>query len=1852
MVYPLTRRKAMKKTSRFIFACLILLALFSPSCKKSKNPQTQDWYRYISAYTSGSISRKAQIRVLFVANIGHEGQEPAQLDGYLEFAPAISGKTEWKSARELVFTPAAELRPGTGYKAILNIGKFMDLPKEYSRFEFSFSVIQENIELQLQGLTPVDETSPNQFYLRGTLTTRDSEAGEAIAKILSAEQEGKALGIEWTHDAGGQDHQFVIRTIERREQPSSLQVSWDGSAIGVDKKGTRSIDVPSLGQFDLLSVEAVTDPSQSILLRFSDPLKKNQDLRGLITIAGHAPTFEIDSNVIRVYSGKSFDGSLEIAINPGIRNYNDRRLPARITRNVLFQKIAPQVRFVGKGVILPEKEMLTVPFEAVSLKAIQVTAFQIYSTNMAQFFQANNLAGKDNLSTVGRFLWRKTVQLSDKPEETAQWRRYSLDVSQLLKDNPGSLFRIILSFNRGNSTYTCAGSDIPPAAEPPFRNQDDTSFQEGSYWDYAEGYYNEEENNRNWEERNDPCKDAYYNQRYNSDLFPARNFMASNIGLIAKLEEDLTLHVVTTDIRTGQPASDVQVRVLNFQNQLLAEGGSDGSGFITLKPASRPFFIEARQGKEKGYLRLNQDGLLATSHFDVGGEKVVRGIRGAIYGERGVWRPGDTLFLTFVLFDRSLVLPKEHPVTLELYNPKDQLMQTLKPVKSLEPFYCFRCTTDESDVTGNWKARVVIGGMSFEQRLKIETVVPNRLKITCNPGAEKLLAGEVLNGSISSQWLHGATAANLKFDVNVRFSPRPTRFDRWPDFVFDDPAREITTMEQAVASGELDEKGAAGFPVKLEIETAAPGMMDATFISRVFEAGGDFSSDVLTLPFHPYKSYVGIKTPKGDEARNMLLTDQDHVLQIVTVDPEGKPVSRDKLEVSLYKVEWKWWWDKSGDSLAQYASNSSNNRLLQGVVSTKDGSGQWKFQVKYPSWGRYLVRVVDPQSGHATGKIVFIDWPGWAGRAREENGAGATRLNFSADKERYQVGEKAVIFLPAAAQGQALVSLENGSTVLRQMWVSAKEGENRFEIELDEKMTPNIYVHVSLLQPHSGKKSDTPIRLYGVIPILVDNPKTKLEPQIKTADELKPLQEFKVSVKEKDGRPMTYTLAVVDEGLLGLTRYSAPNLRKQFYNREALGILTWDLFDDVAEAYGAELSRLLALGGDEEGDAQGKEKKPRRFPPVVLFEGPFSLERGKTMEHKLTMPQYVGAVRVMVVAGRDGAFGAAEKTVPVRQDLMILPTLPRVIRPDEVFDLPVSVFVSNPDIRSVQVSVATSDLFLTTPPTAKTVSFSAPGDKIVSFRINATSALGQGSVRIQAVSGSRRAESEIHIPVIAANPKMIESASWEVLPGQAREIPVQAIGIKGTNAVSLEASALPPFQLQKRLQFLINYPHGCLEQTLSTAFPQLYLKLLLKLSPEEQKQVEKHIGAAIEKLRGFQTMSGGFSYWPGQNDIHEWTSSYAGYFLLEAARLGFHVPPPMVDAWKKYQKSLANAWTEGDMQSRLTQAYRLYTLALARDPDLGAMNRLRETQGLDSTATILLAGAFQASGQADAAEDLLKNCQWRMNNYHDDRETFGSALRDKAIVIRTLVQMGKGSRAQKMVEEIARELSRDTWYSTQETAYSLMALANYYGGSPANPFRFKAAWDMEAAEEMAATVPFFQKNYDPFKAAARKLTITNSGQNKLYLTIYRTGIPPAGSEKAAESNVSLQVEYQDMAGQPLAMERLAQGSDFQVKITLSNLTQKNLSNLALTHIVPAGCQIANPRLLEGEPARNYFDYQDVRDDRILTYLALNGGAKKAFTVVLNASYSGKFYLPGIAAASMYDSAVHASSTGKWLEIVR
>ncbi|MDD8020786.1 MAG: MG2 domain-containing protein [Acidobacteriota bacterium] len=1839
----------MKKLLSLTLIIILLAGFFA--CKKEKSrPEVsmdKEWYKYISAHTSGTIPRKSRIRVVFVQPVGRPGETPPPV---LQISPAVEGRLQWAGTRELVLIPATELKPDTEYTAILHVDKIMKLPKQFSKFSFTFRTIEPLMEIMIDGLYTDEPLQPEVQTLKGRLETSDMEEASRVEKVLQAEQSGTRLSITWSHSGDGIEHDFRVNGIIRGESPSSVRLIWDGSPLKIRDKGEREIEVPSLSHFDLLSATAIHEESPHVLLRFSDLLDPNQNLTGLIT-AGELPlTFEIDQNVIRVYSQKGSRGMVTLKVFPGIKSILKGVLNQEKTFELSFGIPFPQVRFVGQGVILPRKEHLTVPIEAINLKSVQVSVFQIFPNNITQFLQVNELAGSRELARVGCYLWRKTINLSDDPEVTSNWARYDLDVTPLFQEESGSIYRLILSFNRSNTTYPCPDVNSPPALEPPLKNETGES-SEDYYWDESYRYPYLQ---NGWLNRNDPCHDAYYNPNYNKNAVVARNLLSSNLGMIAKMEKDNILHLVVTDLRTAQPLAGVRLEVYNYQQQLLASSATDGNGFGSFQLKERPFLVVARSGRDLGYLRLKGNSALSLSHFDIGGETVKKGIKGFIYGERGVWRPGDTIYLTFVLFDREKRLPANYPVTMEWYSPQGQLVRTLKPSRSLGSFHAFQIETEEKVQTGSWQARVLVGGLTFTRTVRIETVVPNRLKIEFKTPVSILTRKDLpIQATINSQWLHGAPAANLKYDITVNLSPKPAVFNKFPGFTFDDPSKEFTAGDVLQSKGTLDSQGRDLARLDFKIDSIAPGGLEARFVTRVFEESGDFSLDSFSQPLLPYDYYVGLRLPEAKKGYGYLETGKEQIVSLATVDASGQPVSRRKLRISLYKIDWRWWWEKEGTSLADYLSRSYTRPISSDALTTDDkGQAYWKFQIKYPEWGRFFIRVEDLQGGHSAGQIVYVDWPDWTGRSRATGGEEASRLTLSSDKEKYFAGEKAVIYLPEAVQGRALVSVESGSSVLQKMWVSTQKGENRFEVQLNENMTPNVYVFVTLIQPHSGKVSDTPIRMYGVIPLMVENPATKLEPVLNVPEEIKPLEKFKVRVNEKNKKRMFYTLAVVDEGLLALTHYQVPDLRAEFYKREALNVTTWDLFDQVAEAYSAELNRILALGGDEYRKAAEEARKPRRFPPVVLFDGPFELKPGETASHEFLMPQYFGAVRVMVVAGYEEAFGSAEKSVKVRGDLMALPTLPRIVRSGEQISLPVTVFVTNPSLKEVEVSLQANEFFEIMGERKKTLAFRQPGDQIVNFELKTTESVGQGQVSFQVKSGADTISDTVFIEVLSPNPSLTRAASFEVKPGLKLKEKVVPFGLKGTNQVTVEVSSLPALQLEKRLGFLIGYPHGCLEQTLSVAFPQLYLKNLVRLTSKETKDIEDYVRVAITKMSYFQMPNGAFSYWPGDQDAHDWTSVYAGWFLLEAKKAGYYVPEAMLNAWKENQKMLANAWTSGTLQKQLIQAFRLFTLAEAREPDLGAMNRLRERTDLGQLSGVLLAAAFHLSGQPETAAELVKKVRLEFDKYRDSAVTFGSELRDKALAAYCLSLMDMREKAKPLIKEIGEVASSDLWLSTNETATILVALASFYGTAGSEPYSFTLAWDDKNLEKVESSVLLEKRIYKNFPVEGRDLSLDNTSQRPLYVTVYAKGIPAAGQEETFARGLEIKVTYRDLKMNPVEISSITQGSDLLVDVQIRNNTVRPLQNLVLTHLVASGFQIKNPLFSsDNRPVRNY-DYQDVRDDRIYTYFSFNPGESKTFLVALNASYLGRFYQPGIAVEAMYDDSVQANTRGQWVKIVR
>ena len=1907
---------------RFFTACAAAAVLVLVACSGSNKdaPATRpgapdpSWVSSISLHSNGAVSRHSPVRVLFTKDVVPEAQVGGDASANIEIRPAAKVRVTFASRREIVIRPDSELAPNTEYRVKVKAKGLEGMPEDTKPFEFAVKTFEVNFDVQNHGLD-VEYEHEELMTLRGSINTADTESREKLEKILTATLDGKPVAIRWT--GGERRYGFTIPDIARKKDEQKLVLSWDGTPLGLpDVKGQGTTRVPALDEFAVTQADAVqVDDQRQIQLKFSAAIDTRQDLKGYIRLSSGEFTTRIENNLLMLYVNENVVGKVTVTLEPQLRSRAGTQLIGTREFELEFTNTKPQVRFVGNGVILPDATTLSVPFEAVSARAVQVTALQVFEPNIPQFLQVNTLSGSAELGRVGRVLWRKSIPLT--AQVPGKWTRYNLDVTDLMRKHPGGLFQLRLSLSPKDALYECAGQSPDGVDDPEPVNAEDAdgyySGENDSGWNYYEEEYYDGE--VVWNERDDPCKPAYY--RYGQNIRAQRNLLASNIGLVAKRGAKGKLLVVATALDSARPMPGIAINAISYQNQVLASGRTDGSGVLELDLRAQPFALIADDNGRKGYLKVAQGVALPTSHFDVGGETVVNGLKGYLYGDRGVWRPGDTIYLTFALQDRNRTLPANHPATLELRNPRGQLVQTLTNTTPVGQFYAFELKTAADAPTGDWNATALIGGATFSRTLKVETVMPNRLKIDLafedlpaageKAGEGAVLASSPLRAQLASQWLSGATAANLRANVEVRLAPGATRFRTFTDYVFDDPARGFSGAPITVFDGPLDGQGQAKIEKDLELPRDVPGMLNANFVTRVFERGGAFSINRETRTVAAFDRYVGLKMPKGDAARDMLLTDTRHVVDLATVDLTGKPVSIPRLKVTLYKVQWRWWWEQTGDSLAQYAQSESNTAIRSETLSSRDGRAQWSFEVKYPEWGRYLVRVCDIEGGHCTGRVFYIDWPSYAGAARDQSGPAANILTLTSDKPEYKVGETAVVQLPESSQGRALLTLENGSAILEHRWLElqakdpdskGKASTNRVSIPITAAMAPNVYVAVTLIQPHAGKTNDRPIRLYGVVPLKVTDPQTRLSPVVTSAAEWAPQSKATVTVSESSGRAMNYTLAVVDEGLLGLTNFKTPNLHGEFYKREALGILTWDLFDEVAGAYGGELDRLLALGGSDGAGQTNPDEAKSRFPPVVKFFGPFALKAGEKKSHTVELPQYVGAVRLMVVAGDGSAYGSTDKSVFVRQALMILPTLPRVIGPDEQFSLPVSVFTADPSIKNVNLEVQTDARF--SAPTPRTsLAFTRPEEKLGFLSLKAGSRLGKGKIKVIATSGRFRAESDVWLEIRTPNAAASRFQRGVLEPGASWKADLRSFGLEGTQSAQLEVSALPPINLDGRLQYLIGYPHGCLEQTTSSVFPQLYLAALVKLDQNQRLQTENNIRAGIARLRSFQHTSGGFAYWPGvwDNDPsldwrNDWGTTYAGHFLLEAEKLGYTLPGDMKAGWVRYQKQAAQRWSAGDTRglaeyraslaeaARFAQAYRLYTLALAGQPEIGAMNRLRETPSMSLAERWLLASSYKLAGKPEVAKTLVDGKVQAFVFADSNPYTFGSLLRDRAIVLQGLTLMGRSVDADKLLEDVAAQLVSGDWHSTQSLAFALVAVAQTTGSKPFAGFSFDYSMDGRSpgkgrALSVKGTAPLATVKLPPPTVSGLPLELVNTSDRKLYVTTAVRAIARSGEEDASSNGLAIDIRYSTADGDPVDVARLPQGMDLIAQISIRNTSRRGIDNLALTQMFPGGWEIRNDRLenvdTTGErtsggdqrarfwwvPAewrdrqRREAEYTDIRDDRVLRYFSLNADESIFFETRLNTAYLGRFYLPGGGVEAMYDADLHARQRGQWVEVV-
>ncbi len=1832
----------MKKKIVLTVVCLLLA--FLQACKKDAMQDfplsdPKDFSEYISAFTTGMISSKSPIDIALTKNWG-EWKDQQEVDAKLfTISPEVKGKLRYLANQTLRFEPSERLKQDQKYYITFHLGKVTAVEQQQESFSFVVHTVPQQFTAEFTDLQSSDKDS---YIQHGVIKSSDWISVEAIKKVATAQQgkQSTELAFQVNEEQEAKEFPFTIRGIKRQAEQSELTLTLDSKAVQLDQKTSLDYEIPAKEVFTVHQVLTTIGDNHAFAINFSNPIKKNQNLDGLIRLQGLESlplTFLIEGNLIKVYSEKALPEEVTLQVQEGITDSYGNRLNSIHSEVITFAIPKPEVQLLQNGTILPSSENLKINFKATSLRAVDVKVYKVFQNNILQFLQSNNLDGSYSLYTVAAPIAKTTIELTNPdPKALLRWNAYALDLSTLIKPDPGAIYHVKFSFKKAYAINCADEGD----SETELDIEDELEPEDDEY-DYYYRYYP-------WEEREDPCSDAYY---YYTQM-PSTNVLASDLAMIVKGGNDNVYTAVVTNILTTAPVNGATVEFYSYQQQLLTSAKTDNNGIAKVNLGkNKAYFALAKQENNTTYIKIDQANALSVSNYDVDGTTLQKGMNGYVYTERGVWRPGDPIYIGFILDDIANPLPENHPIKLTLSDPFGKVTEQVVQKKNTANHYAFKVQTDQEAPTGNWEAVVQVGGAKFYKRIKVETIKPNRLKIK-NNAEGKVITSDYYNKQIdyTVEWLQGSTAKNLKADVQIKLLPEQTTFKTYPNYRFNNSLSSYATEDINVYSGRTSESGTFSFALNLKNTVENSAMLKAILTTKVYENGGDVSTDVSTLTYSPYASYVGIKAPEANKY-GYYETEKPLAFSIVTVNSDGKALAQN-VQVDVYRKKGYWWWSSNDYGVSNYNA-SEYYSLYSSDQLTTSANGGTKYELKIPEqdWGNYEVVITNLNSGHIASQQVYVDWPYWSAKTKHREGKDAIALSIATDKKEYTVDEKIKLSFPSSEGGRALVSIESGSSVLETHWVQTKQGETTFELPATAAMAPNAYINITLIQPHAYTINNAPIRLYGIAPISVYNKKTKLEPEIIMPDKLRPEEKFTLKVKEKNGNKMTYTIAIVEDGLLDLTRFKTPTPWQNFYSKSALGVRTWDVFDYIIGAYGGTINQVFSIGGDEDLGA-GQVKKANRFKPVVIFSGPHTLEKGKTASHEIKLPKYIGSVRTMIVASNTEhrAYGNTDKTVKVNNPLMILGSLPRRAVPGEKITLPVTIFAMENHVKNVKVSVKTDDKFKINGPASQQISFSEPDEKIAYFELEVANKTGITKIEIEATSGKEKATYSIEMDVLNPNPVTTRTQIVSIDPQSEDHLDWSPFGIPGSNKATLELSAFPNINLTTRLNYLITFPHGCTEQITSGVFPQLYLADLITLDDSKKQSIQRNVNEGIQRLAQRQFSDGGFAYWPGNSYADDWATSYVGHFYLEAEKKGYVLPVNSKANWIAYQQKMARQWKHDQRYSTdFAQAYRLYTLALAGQADIASMNRLRETQGISTNTKFRLAAAYALAGQKDAAQKLIAHLSL------DDIAGFsyyGSYERNLAMALETMINSnGNKIKTHEYAIELANKLGSSQWMSTQTTAYALNAIASYVTiNKPSDGINVLYTYNDQKAT-VNTTKALVSTELKSIKAN-NTLGVQNKSNAVVYARLTSSGILPVGQEQADQSNLNIKTTYRSTNGLAINPTSIEQGTEFICEISISNTSNRSIQNVALTHIVPSGWEIVNLRYTDAGGTQNQVDYTDIRDDRTMFYFTLQANSTKTLRVTLNASYLGNYYLPGVQANAMYDNAYRCRTVGQWVEVIK
>lgn len=1793
-----------------IAACLALAVVVQISAFSSPNgPDTE--VVVTKFQPSGETDRKSNLTVEFSNSlVPADSLDRPALKPPLRIEPPVAGIARWIEADVLRFYPDNQLAPATEYEVTIDSREsFVNGNRVKENRTFTFHTPYLVVTQCTYQEMPVSREN-NQIRLLITLETNYDVSSEDLASHLEIKGGPTAatskLSFEFLADsrasrrsdapASFTGHRFQIetepleRTAETQEYLLRVQrgLECEGCGTSMPSDYQLTLQVHEVPQLRVDRLDAYGAGSNYRIIAFLSAQVDPVDFREFISMEPECD-FSLEGGRGRLIIRGNFKAGETYTVNiaEGAPAVNGTLLERGFSSRIQVPDLPPAVAFASVGAYLPSKGLGNIEVQTTNVDKMVVEVEQVFENNLLYFLTGGYDTRYNNYSTDPNNIGRRIF-----------FKEKELDY---LKNEPLST----------------------------------TVDMAGIVGDTARGVFIVSARSKE--------------QRWVSD---SRPLMLTNLGISARMADDYLL-VWVHALDDTKPISKANVALISRNNQVLVEGKTDSRGIVIFDDLKNrtegfePYLVTVRKDNDLAYLRF-VDCLLPTSDFDVKGRPYLSGgYEAFVYADRGIFRPGDTAHLVSIVRGVENKRLKPFPYVIDIRDPRGR------------EFRSFRVTAGESvmdavnfDIptfapTGKYAVTARIGEAYTigQTSLMVEEFMPDRIKVTTETKCDAYRTGDTIHIEAGAKFLFGPPARGHRVSGTLTLRSDIFRPDGWSKYTFTTPERKFSQKEIRLVDTVLNDSGVFEYSVVIPEAPGAPSSLTGLIGIAVTETGGRTVGAYKAITVNPYDRYLGLKLNLDGyaEVGKPVATD------VVAMNGEGEPVAVSQATARFYRVVYNSVLKRSAAGYYSYVSE----RKLQAIDSTKINIPAVGGTVQFTpnDYGSYMIEVADGRKGHVAAVQFYASGWGYAPWSMAE----PDKIQIDLDREKYTPGENAKVQIRAPFAGTLLLTVER-DRVIDMMTVQMSDNTAEIDLPVKKDFFPNAYVVATLIRPASEIKDHTPARAFGLTPIMLETSEKALPLTVEAPPVVKP--ETTLALKLATGVPgrREVAVALVDAGILQLTDFTVPDPLEFFYGKKRPLLKQYDMYSFVYPEVERAASHLSPPGGAMFAEAEKRHLNPvmaQRVKPLSLWSGVVKTDDSGKATITFDLPQFNGKLVALVVAAGDGRYGAASSETIVRDKIVIQESFPRFTAPNDVINGLVSLFNNTVHDADVHVKLSLKGPAEYLSDTIQTVHLANNAEGAVDFRFRAGLKPGKITCRLTAHSGADSSHSEFELPNRPAQPLKTLFGSGAVTADSAVSFKLPDEFLEGTGEFTLRTSSLAGVTFARNIQYLLSYPYGCLEQTTSRLFPLIYFNDLTKFVQPSLfggGGPDYYIQEGLLKLMSMEIGDGSFSYWPGGGHRHHWSSVYASHFIVEARKAGYLVDDKFYHRVVDNVRKIARGQSYNDLDSS-QRIYAAYVLARAGKLENRITNYLRKlnTADLPAYSRYQLAGVFALNGELELARTHIpENIQ--PNNFEPETGgNFNSGVRTDAILLEVLMTVDPRSASTPvLVQSLMKKAQIGHWYTTQESAFALMALGKYFKGKEEDNFtgRLKISGDSTYSID---TSSFFRKRTS---LDGNQVTISIDGKGTCFYYWQASGVSTSHAVEEFDRGIVVRREYLTESGDPIDPAKVALGARVVGRITVQS-QDKKLYNAVVSDLIPAGFEIENPRLKTSptlswiKDSRLKFDNVDIRDDRLLIFTDLYQNEPLVFYYSLRAISAGDFTIPPVAAECMYNPLIAgAASSGR------